>query len=146
MENLLIFFIFEFKIWFLLGNRQIYSSFQKIRLNNQKFPGAFFEYIQKYSTVPISKIHTTDLDSSLREKYPNTEFFLVHIFLYSDWIRRFTNTGIQENTDQKKLPISTLFTQCITRLPWNKGHSLVPPKCFMKQKYPIINLHSENLS
>ena len=27
---------------------------------------------------------------TLREKYPNTEFFLVHIFLYSDWIRRFT--------------------------------------------------------
>ena len=25
---------------------------------------------------------------SLREKYPNTELFLVRIFLYSDWIRR----------------------------------------------------------
>ena len=31
-------------------------------------------------------------------------FFLVRIFLYSDWI--------QENMDQKKLPIWTLFTQC----------------------------------
>ena len=27
---------------------------------------------------------------TLREKCPNTEFFLVHIFLYSYWIRRFT--------------------------------------------------------
>ena len=27
---------------------------------------------------------------SLREMCPNTEFFLVRIFLYSDWIRRFT--------------------------------------------------------
>ena len=27
---------------------------------------------------------------TLREKCPNTEFFLVRIFLYSDWIRRFT--------------------------------------------------------
>ena len=31
--------------------------------------------------------------TSLREKCPNTEFFLVRIFPYSDWIR--------ENTDQK---------------------------------------------
>ena len=28
--------------------------------------------------------------STLREKCPNTEFFLVSIFLYSDWILRFT--------------------------------------------------------
>ena len=28
--------------------------------------------------------------SALRENYPNTELFLVRIFLYSDWIRRFT--------------------------------------------------------
>ena len=40
----------------------------------------------------------------LREKYPNREFFLVRIFLYSDWI--------QEKMDQKKLRIWTLFTQC----------------------------------
>ena len=39
----------------------------------------------------------------MREKSPNTQFFLVGIFLYSDWI--------QENTDQKKLRIGTLFTQ-----------------------------------
>ena len=30
---------------------------------------------------------------TLREKYPNTEFFLIRVFLYSDWI--------QENMDQK---------------------------------------------
>ena len=29
------------------------------------------------------------IEDSLREKCPNTEFFLVHIFLYSDWMRRF---------------------------------------------------------
>ena len=32
--------------------------------------------------------HITDL--SLHEKCPNTELFLVRIFPYSDWIRRFT--------------------------------------------------------
>ena len=42
---------------------------------------------------------------SLREKCPNTELFLVHIFLYS--------VRIQENTDQKLLRIWTLFTQCV---------------------------------
>ena len=42
---------------------------------------------------------------SLREKCPNTEFFLVSIFLYS--------VRIQENTDQKKLRIWTLFTHWI---------------------------------
>ena len=41
--------------------------------------------------------------NKLREKCPNTECFLVRIFLYS--IR------IQENRDQKKLQIWTLFTQ-----------------------------------
>ena len=29
-------------------------------------------------------------DVSLREKRPNAEFFLVHIFLYLDWIQRIT--------------------------------------------------------
>ena len=44
-----------------------------------------------------------DHTRSLREKCPNTEFFLVRIFLYLDWM--------QENTDQKKLHIWRLFTQ-----------------------------------
>ena len=40
----------------------------------------------------------------LREKCPNTEFFLVRIFLYS--------VRILENTEQKKLGIWALSTQC----------------------------------
>ena len=40
---------------------------------------------------------------SLREKCPNTEFFLVRIFPYSVWMR--------ENMDQKILCIWTLFTR-----------------------------------
>ena len=40
---------------------------------------------------------------ALREKCPNTEFFLVRIFLYT--------VQIQENTDQEKLHIWRLFTQ-----------------------------------
>ena len=45
------------------------------------------------------------LKISLRGKSPNTELFLVRIFMYSDWI--------QENTDQKLLHIWTFFTQCL---------------------------------
>ena len=41
---------------------------------------------------------------TLREKCPNTEYFLVRIFLYS--------VRIQENMDQKKLRIWILFVQC----------------------------------
>ena len=51
---------------------------------------------------------------SLREKCPNTDVFLVRIFLYSDWINLRKSpylVRIQENTDQKKLRIWTLFTQ-----------------------------------
>ena len=36
-------------------------------------------------------------------KCPNTDFFLVRVFPYSDWIRRFK--------DQKKICFWTLFTQ-----------------------------------
>ena len=46
----------------------------------------------------------------LREKCPNTQFFLVRIFLYS--------VRIQENTDQKKLRIWALFTQCKSYFSW----------------------------
>ena len=42
---------------------------------------------------------------SLCEKFPNMEFFLVHIFPHS--------VRMQENTDQKKLRIWKHFTQCV---------------------------------
>ena len=55
-------------------------------------------------TSAVKHLWTFFVKIALGEKYRNTEFFLVRIFLYSDWI--------QENTDQKKLRIRTLFTQC----------------------------------
>ena len=51
---------------------------------------------------------------SLREKCPNTEFFMVRIFLYSNWI--------QENTGQKKPRIWTIFRRCM--LDWLKWKRL----------------------
>ena len=47
----------------------------------------------------------------LREKSPNTDFFLVCIFLYLDCIQSPYSVRIQENTDQERLHIWTLFTQ-----------------------------------
>ena len=43
--------------------------------------------------VDFEQVNISKGLGSLREKSPNTELFLVHILLYSDWI--------QENTDQK---------------------------------------------
>ena len=45
----------------------------------------------------------TILSCALLKKHLNTEFFLVRVFLYLDWI--------QENTDKKNLRIWTIFTQ-----------------------------------
>ena len=56
------------------------------------------------SMIPIH-INRNQLMISLREKCPNTEFFLVLDFLFS--------VRIQENTDQKNLRIWKLFTQCL---------------------------------
>ena len=51
----------------------------------------------------ICNVPAIDLLSLLHEKYPNTEFFLVRIFLHS--------VQIQENTDQKNFRIWTFLTQ-----------------------------------
>ena len=49
----------------------------------------------------------------LREKCWNTEFFLVHIFLYSDWIRRFSILSeYRKIRTRKKTPHLDTFTQC----------------------------------
>ena len=55
---------------------------------------------------------------TLCEKCPNTEFFLVGISPYSDWIWRFTPyvDWIKENMDHKRLRIWTRFTQ------WKESH------------------------
>ena len=58
----------------------------------------------------------------LRKKCPNTEFFVVRIFHYSDWIRRLTEeiSVFSPNTGKygpEKLRILTIFTQW-TRLDW----------------------------
>ena len=67
-------------------------------------PGSQYHYdvVILLSGTSQHLLPQTHKNDALREKCINTEFFLVHIFLYSE---------IQENTDQKKLCIWTLFTQ-----------------------------------
>ena len=63
---------------------------QKTQLSN-RIPNHIYDFQGEYHYAKICR---------------NTEFFRVHIFPYS--------VQIWENTDQKKLGIWTLFTQCIT--------------------------------
>ena len=57
---------------------------------------------------------------SLLWKFPNAEFFLVRIFLYL--------VRMRENTDQKKLRIWTLSTQCM-----RAGFSVLSQKYLSQQ-------------
>ena len=61
--------------------------------------------IRQYKTFIVKSSFILTTKSSLPIKCSNTEFFLVRIFLYS--------VRMQENMDQKKLRIWTLFTQCV---------------------------------
>ena len=60
----------------------------KRRIKNPvKYLELFAKIINSFRSLTII---TKSLSLALREKCPNTEFFLVRIFLYLDWIRRFT--------------------------------------------------------
>ena len=78
---------------FLITQKRINQKIQKTK--KEKEATALNSILSSIQRLPFS----------LREKRPNTEFFLVRIFLYFD--------RIQENTDQKKLSIWALFTQCL---------------------------------
>ena len=68
------------------------------------FLSAKFKDLKLYaSAVNLSSEITFSISDALHENCPNTEFFLVRIFLYL--------FRIQENKDQKKPRIWTLFTQ-----------------------------------
>ena len=65
---------------------------------------------------------------TLREKCPNTEFFLVHRIHteYGDLRAKSPySVQMQENTDQKKLRTWTLFTQCEFELVWARDFTLI---------------------
>ena len=70
--------------------------------------------------IPLILVSMGIMVYTLREKFPNTEFFLVRIFLYS--------VRVQEITDLKKLRIWTFFTQWELQSPTyniTKNHSKI---------------------
>ena len=73
----------------------------------------------------------TNLDNlTLREKCSNMEFVLVRIFLYLYWIL--------ENTNQKKLHIWTLFTQCyLNLLPYTLQYPVKTTILILENRNPI---------
>ena len=71
------------------------------RANSSKHPNKNGE--DSLSIEKATRFRGVNINYTLRENCANTKFFLVRIFLYS--------VLIQENTDQKKLRIWTLFTQ-----------------------------------
>ena len=87
----------------------------------------------------IKAVISLILKLTLREKCPNTEFFLVRIFPHSDWIR--------ENMDQKKLRIWTLFTQCNIKntesWSWHCVKSVHIPR-FYGPYFPAFGLNTDH--
>ena len=82
-----------------------FSGIHRLNISRIWFP--FKSFIFNHAWWPNSK-HAQYL--SLSEKCPNTEFFLVHIFPHSDWIRRFHS---EWNTDQKKNSVFGHFSRSV---------------------------------
>ena len=66
----------------------------------------FWHFSHNIRTKYGERCETQEVKTPLREKYPNTEFFLARIFPHSNWIQTDTeyspySVRIQENTDQK---------------------------------------------
>ena len=82
----------------------------------------------------------TNLDNpTLREKFSNMEFVLVRIFLYLYWIL--------ENTNQKKLHIWTLFTQCyLNLLPYTLQYPVKTTILILENRNPIRRSRPEVFS
>ena len=83
---------------------------QKLEILELTNPRSFFR--RMFVRSVFKSCDNKLLRNALREKCPNTEFFLVRIFPHSDQIRRDTySVRMWENMDQKKVRISILFTQ-----------------------------------
>ena len=77
-----------------------------------------------FDKINMKNIKAISQICSLHEKCPNTEFFLVRIFLYFDWIRRFSvNLRIlsecRKIRTRKNSDFWTLLTQCF--LKWSNS-------------------------
>ena len=101
-EKISVFVIWvEAIIYFLLDNMHDFTF--------KHFNIVFIHCSQKIVLSLMKDSQKANKKGSLKKlSLRDTEFFLVSILLPSEWI--WENTGIQENTDQKKLHIWTLLT------------------------------------
>ena len=68
--------------------------------------------VPKYGVFSGSYFPAFGLNAE-RQKCPNSEFFLVCIFLHSDWVSLRIQSECGKIRTKKKLGIWTLFTQCV---------------------------------
>ena len=84
--------------------------------------------------------HLTDF--TLRKKCPNTELFLVRIFLYSDWIRRFTSEYRKIRTRSNSVfghfsrSVNGTFSlaNLVTNSTWFKSNKVTPIALMLTNK------------
>ena len=94
----------------------------QFKLSKLNFRLTFFnQFCHLFLPVPSTKLYIT-----LHEKCPNTEFFLVRIFLYSDWIRRFSPYLLCIYSEYRKIR---------TRKNWVFGHSSRSVNWYSKKRF-----------
>ena len=94
--------------WFLHDNGR---NLKCVKYSTKNAKALYSEIIRCGSNFMYWSITTR-----LGEKCLNTEYFLVRIFLYLDWIKKFT----LKNMDQKKLSVCIIFTQCLRMIMINQ--------------------------
>ena len=87
-------------------------------------------FMQEAQFILSSKAAMANVRLSLREKCPNTEIFLVHIFPHSDLY----SVRMRKNTDQKKLRY------------WHFSRSIYEIKCLNESKKHVEISHILDLN
>ena len=97
------------------------------------FKGVFVSLFVWWYELIVSSL----LSEVLLEKCPNTEFFLVCIFLYSNWIRRFTEkfsvfSPYTGEYGSEKTPYLDTFHTVLSKETWNRNNDQIgSEKCWV---------------
>ena len=103
------------KTWYVFTEKKMYSLASNNRHDTHPLARVFIKFVLLSWEKRFLKVFMLR-QLSLCEKCPNTDFFLVLIFLYSygDLLSKSTySVRIQKKTDLRKLRIWTFFTQCM---------------------------------
>ena len=95
-NNLYLYKLTHFSLVFSLNNpenrkqKRFSDVFRDIHIEMEHCLKLVNNYVVLAAVIDKQNWNIYPSDLLLREKCPNTEFLMVRIFLYSDWIRRFT--------------------------------------------------------